>query len=154
MADIAHQVGALQLPLGIAGGGHPKVPAGPDVAHQLAGVLEVGFWGIVRVHVSPKSQHILHPVRFQIGQQAVHVLPPGGHAGEVGHGGDVVLVLDEGGNVPGGLVHLGASRPEGDADKVGPDILQAVQRLVDAVNGIIFLWGEHLAGKDGFSLAE
>ena len=154
VADIAYQVGALQVPLGVAGGGHSKVSPLPDVGHQLTGVLEIGLGGIVRVHVPPQGQHIFHPVGFQVGQQAVHILLPGGHAGEVGHGGDVVLVFNEGGNVPGGLVHLRAPRPEGDADKVGTDVLQTVQGFVDAVHRGVLLGREDLAGEDGFSLAK
>ena len=152
--DVADQVGALQVPLGVAGGGHAEVPPGVDIGHQVAGVGEVGLGGDVRVHVPPEGQHVLHPVPLQLGQQVVHLRPSGGHAGQVGHGGDVVAVLDDGGDLVGGLIHLGASRPEGDADEVGADVLQAVQGGVDAVHRHVPLGGEHLAGEYRPALSE
>ena len=154
MADVVDGIRAFRVALRVAGGGDAKVPPLLDVGYQFTGVPEVGFRGIVRVHVSPQGQDVLHSRLFQLRQQTVRVLFPGSHASQVGHGGDVVLVLDEGGDLPGALVDLGTSRPECDADEVGTDVLQAVQGLIDAVHRGGLLWGEHLAGENGAALAE
>ena len=64
VADIADQVGTFKVSLGVAGGGDAEVPPLPDVGHQLAGVFEVRFGGIIRIDVPPQGQDILHPVLF------------------------------------------------------------------------------------------
>ena len=155
IADVVDHVRALGVSLGIAGPGHAEVPPAVDEGNQLVGMEEVRLGREIGIPVAPQGQHVLHPVPLQAGQQ-LGGLPPGtGHTRQVCHGGDVVLVLDDGGDLLGGLVHrAGPSRAVGDADEVGPDVLQAVQRLINAVHRAGFLGGKYLTGKNGFALSK
>lgn len=110
VAQVAYRVGALRVPLRVTGGGHTEVPPPADEGHQFVGVEELRLWGIVRVPVPPQGQHVLYAVCLQVIEQLGHLPLGGGDAGQVGHGGDVVLLLDDGRDLPGGLVHLGAHR--------------------------------------------
>ena len=148
VANIADQVRALQVSLGVAGGRHSEVAVGTDIGHQIAGVGKVCLGWDIRIHIPPERQDVLHPFGLQLLQQPVHVLPASRHTGQVGHGRDVVLVLDQSGDLPCRLVHLGPSRPEGDANKVWVDVPQAVQRLVDAVYWASLFRGKHLTGEN------
>ena len=155
MAHIGNEVWAFGMSLGVAGAGHTEIAPAADEGHQLVGVSKVGLGREVGVAVAPESQHILHAVLLETGQQLGDLSLGAGHTGNVSHGGDMVLVLDDGGDLTGGLVHrAGAACAVGDADEVGLDILQAVQGLINAVHGAGLLGREHLTGEYGFAFSE
>ena len=110
------EVGAFQMPLGVAGGGDAKAALFVQIADQIAGVRKGGLGRHIWVDVAPQGQNVLHAGGLQLPGQSIHILVVGGDAGHVGHGGDVVLVLDQRGDVVGGLVDLGAAGTEGDAE--------------------------------------
>ena len=139
------------MTLRIAGGGDAKIAGGADVGDQLIGMEKVRFGRDGGVDIPPQSQYVFHTVCFQAGQKSVYLLPARSHTGEVSHGGDVVLILNDSGNFPGGLVDLGAARAKGDADKVGLNVLQTIQCFVNAVHRAGLFWGEYLAGEYSFS---
>ena len=155
IANVVDHVRALGVSLGIAGPGHAEVPPAVDEGDQLIGMEKICLGREIGVPVAPQGQHVLHPIPLQSGKQLGGLPPGAGHTGQMGHGGDVVLVLDDGGDLLGGLVHrAGASRTVGDADEVGLDVLQTVQRFINAVHRAGFLGGKYFAGKDSLALSK
>ena len=147
--DVADHVGALDVALRIAGPGEVEaVVTALDERNELAGVLKICLGGVVWVHVSPQGQDVFNAHSFQTVQQPGYLVPGIVDAGQVGHRGDVVLVLNGGGNAAGQIVSGGAARSKGDADVVGAEVLKLIQGSVDGFNGAgLFRW-EYFTGEN------
>ena len=150
--DVGLQAAAGDMALGGAGHGDGKLVAEllADKLHQLGGVVQVAAGaGPAEGQVAPEGQHVVNAVVQVVLQLLTDAVLGVAHAGEVGDGGALAVLLDLVQHLQV-LAHVGAAGAVGAGDVVGVqgvELLQHAALAAQLLHAHVGLGGEHLKGK-------
>ena len=126
-----------------------------DIGGQVAGVEEVLVQGQLWVDVPPQAHDVPDAGGHQVLEVVVQIGLAAAHAGDVGQGLDLHLVLHKGGHLGGGDASgTAAAGTTGDADKGRIHLLGLPQQVLELFPARFRLRREDFQGEDTLFLGE